>query len=196
MTNPEPTPPENPEDDRGASLWGTLPLIALTAVLYVGAYVAYRSFRTLGPANFPLWGLLFTLGFVGAIGAVVSWFFATDDHEPAPGSPRESRVDTPSPSSDPRADFGRPIPSLTPHPPPTPTATVVGGTAAVAVETPAPWDEDALPPVAARGPRPVLTTPEDPGDIRRALEEIAEIQRELSVRRPVPVGPRESPARA
>jgi len=165
-------------------------------VLFAASYLIYLSHPRLGPANFPLWGLLLTLGFVAGIGSVASWFFATDEAEPAPSSPAEAVAEDASPARSSRNDFGRPIPDLAPRTgadgPSSGVgrAVVAGGTAAE------PWDEDSLPPAATHGPRPVLTTPDDPGEIGRALEEIEEIQRQLATRpSPSPVR-REAPARA
>ncbi|MGA9839710.1 MAG: hypothetical protein WBF81_00840 [Thermoplasmata archaeon] len=181
-----------PVEDPRTALIRTLPLAVLTVVLFVGGYVAYRVAPLLGPANFPLFGLLFTLGFVAAVGTVLSWFFATD--EPQPSGEVETARPAPSTDATPlsRAEFGRPPPEVVPPKVAAPISVdpVIPSVAA------APWDEDVLPPVTPRGPRPVLTTPNDPGDIGRALEEIAEIQRELASRRPSPAPRADSAARA
>ncbi|MGC2360065.1 MAG: hypothetical protein WA691_07165 [Thermoplasmata archaeon] len=188
--NPSAQPAADP--DPVSPLVGTLPLIGLTAALLGGAYLIHLGFPRLGPSNFPLWGLLLTLGFVAAFGAVVSFFFATDETESSvPSAEAESPKGRTS-----RSDFGRPIPDLTPKTPPSPLTSGTGLAAAAGGAPPAPWDEDVLPPVPARGPRPVLTTPDDPGDIGRALEEIADIQRELSARRASALATGEAPARA
>ena len=135
-----------------------------------------------GPAHFPLWGLLLTLGLVAAVGASVSWFFATDDDTPEsrpttrPKRAAGSRRTAPS-------DFGRPAPELAAS-----GASGAGSAGPAATVAPEPWNEDVLPPATAHGPRPVWTTPDDPGEIARALEEIAEIQRQLTAR------PRSRPA--
>ncbi len=200
MTASSESEPPGPSTGRRSSFFGTLPLIVLTGILFAGAYLVYLRASRLGPGNFPLWGLLITLGFVAAIGAVVSWFFATDvDGVSSKG------IETPSGDArgaghGPRNDLGRPVPDLGARPAAPGPSSGLGRAVAVAdpsaARHPEPWDEDALPPVAARGPRPVLTTLDDPGDIGRALEEIADIQRELSTRRVTPVAASESPTRA
>ncbi|MCI4339395.1 MAG: hypothetical protein L3J68_03580 [Thermoplasmata archaeon] len=175
----------------------TLPLLVLTFALFLGSYLVYLEAPHLGPVNFPLWGLMLTLGFVAAIGSVVSWFFATDDR----GSTVEEEEPTSSDAAPdpplPRKAFGRPAPELVPPIAPLGPSSGLGHAAAVAGTKPAaPWDEDALPPVSARGPRPVLTTLDDPGEIGRALEEIADIQRQLTTRPSPAAGRTEAPARA
>jgi hypothetical protein len=197
MTKPEADSSTDPEPEPKSGLVGTLPLLALTFLLFLGAYLVYLGAPHLGPINFPLWGLLLVLGFVAAIGSVVSWFFATDD--------RPARVRDPAPAAHEaaperhasREDFGRPAPALAPRNAPAVAPSGLGRAAAVAGTTAAaPWDEDALPPVSARGPRPVLTTPDDPGEIGRALEEIADIQRQLATRPPPTATRAEASARA
>lgn len=195
MTPPTEVSDDPPAADPRSPLVGTLPLIMLTGALFVGSYLTYLEYSRLGPDNFPLWGLLMTLGFVAAIGSVVSWFFATDQPPAASrATGREPAPATVSPQGS-RTEWGRPVPDG--------AAARGGGGAGVEAAptgaggaTPPPWDEDVLPPVTARGPRPVLTTPDDPGEIGRALAEIAEIQRQLSARRP-PAGTKgEAPTRA
>jgi hypothetical protein len=167
-----------------------LPLVVLTGALFAASIVTYLDYRAAGPGYFPLYGLFLTLGFVSAIGSVISWFFATDEPELAPGSefpryPRESPTATTT-----RTDLGRPAPEVSSARSAAPSPRGLSATAAAPDGTAEPWDEDALPPAAPRGPRPILTTPDDPGDIQRALEEIAEIQRELASRpTPPPAGP-------
>ncbi len=145
--------------------------MALTALLFLSAFVLLAVEPRMSVGRFPLWSLLFTLGIVAAIGTTISWFYASDDleSEPAESAP------APTPAAR-RADFGRPLPEV--------GAGGSSGRSAPVTATPstAPWDEDVLPPVVPRGPRPVLTTLDDPGEIGRALEEIAEIQRQLAAR--------------
>ncbi len=172
-------------DEDLSALRATLPLLALTGLLIVAAAVIYLYRPRFGPDDFPIWGLFLTLGFVAAIGSVVSWFWAVDDRETAAVASTNA-YRAPSPS---REEFGRPTPDFASR---GKVARPSGGPdRAGASPSPAlanPWDEDVLPPVAAHGPRPVWTTPDDPGDIARALEEIAEIQRQLTTR------PRSRPA--
>jgi hypothetical protein len=190
---PDPTVSET---DPESALRGTLPLILLTAALFVGSYAVYALYPDRGPYNFPLWGLLLTLAFVAAIGAVVSWFFAVDDTEAVAKEARATTTPTPSSTEGSRSDFGRPVPEVSAR---RPSATAPAGNARPATParpSVAPWDEDAIPPLATRGPRPVLTTPDDPGDIARALEEIEEIQRQLAIRPTGTASSAEASARA
>ena len=153
-------------------LWGTLPLLTVTVLLFVGAFVLLFMEPRAGAGRFPLWSLLFTLGIVAAIGSTISWFYAEDEAEPESIASGVAPVPTPR-----RSDFGRPLPEVGGRPAP-------GRPVPAGARDTAPWDEDVLPPVVAHGPRPVLTTLDDPGEIGRALEEIAEIQRQLATRRP------------
>lgn len=195
MTKPTESDPNGRATDPQNALLGTLPLIVLTGALFVTSYLVFASYPSLGPGNFPLWGLLLTLGFVAGIGAVVSGFYATGDAE----SPQGSSVATPPAAGAllrARADLGRPAPDLSrtaDYPGP---LTGVEVPAALGAATPQPWDEDSLPPVGVHGPRPVLTTLDDPGEIGRALAEIEEIQRQLVTRPPPSVVTRETATRA
>jgi hypothetical protein len=178
------------EDNGDDSVRGSLPLLVLTGLLFTGAAVLRWLYPRLGPYSFPLWGLLLTLGFVAAIGSIVSLFFAEED---------ERRLDAPERTTGPvaadspseRDGFGRPSPDLAISPPSAPPASV-----AERADATKPWDEDVLPPAPVRGPRPVLTTLDDPGDIARALEEIAEIQRQLASRPVAAPNANKAPARA
>lgn len=179
---------------RDSTLAGTLPLIVLTSIFFAGSWLAYVWFPRVGPARFPLWGLLVILGFMAAIGAVVSWFFATDEGEVSTGSADGKAFFPPQPGSTTQGDFGRPAPG----PITTPTRSEATGGAGPITGAPEgnlePWDEDVLPPAAVHGPRPVLTTLDDPGSVGRALEEIADIQRQLLARRMATDGPSEPSA--
>jgi hypothetical protein len=176
------TPPEKALDERRSTLYGTLPLALLTGALFLGAFVAYREYSSIGPGIFPLWGLLVVLGFVASIGTVLSWFFATDEPVPAGRTPSAAAVQPVNPPVPSRADFGRPPPDVrAPRGRAGPVGVVAGVQPPVSPAA-EPWDEDVLPPPIVRGPRPILTTPEDPGDIAHALEELEDIQRELTTR--------------
>lgn len=171
--------------ERRATVVGTLPLGILTGALFLASYVVYEEYPNIGPGNYPLWGLFLTLGFVAAIGTVVSWFFAADEPKDSVSAPEKERAEPADDSKYTRAEFGRPAPEVAPSrssPAPSGSPALAIAPAAASV---APWDEDVLPPPVVRGPRPVLTTPYDPGDIGRALEEIEDIQRELASRRPM-----------
>lgn len=166
-------------------LRGSLPLLILTSLLFLGAFVLLAVEPRMGAGRFPLWSLLFTLGIVAAIGTTISWFYASEQEEadagpPVPAAPFAAR----------RTDFGRPSPEVGARPNPIRTVRAIGA------EKTAPWDEDVLPPVVPRGPRPVLTTLDDPGEIGRALEEIAEIQRQLAARPATGAGGTTASARA
>ncbi|MGA8541928.1 MAG: hypothetical protein WB947_00060 [Thermoplasmata archaeon] len=195
--NPATSPaPDRPTTDLRSALYATLPLVALTLVLFVTSYLIYLSYPGVGADHFPLWGLLITLGFIAAIGATVSGFFAVGPNELASPSERGAPA---GPSSGPRrarVEFGRPVPEVSRNLAASVPTSGAATTTATAQASAEPWNEDLLPPVAPRGPRPVLTTLEDPGDIARALEEIADIQRQLSARRPPPTAHSETPARA
>ena len=162
-----------------------MPLLVLTALLFLGAFVLLAVEPRMGAGRFPLWSLLFTLGIVAAIGTTVSWFYASDagETEPAASVPAAPPVVR-------RLDFGRPSPEVGTRS--NPTRPVRAANA----EKTAPWDEDVLPPVVPRGPRPVLTTLDDPGEIGRALEEIADIQRQLAARPPASAAGATASARA
>jgi hypothetical protein len=192
MNPPARPAPDVEPDDPVSAFVGTLPLIGLTAALFAGAYLIHLEYPRLGPGNFPLWGLLLTLGFVAAIGAAISWLFATDETDSTEAS---TEAESPRGRAS-RSELGRPLPDLAPPASPSPPSSGVGRAVAGGGAAPPPWDEDVLPPVVARGPRPVLTTLDDPGDIGRALEEIADIQRELSARRASALSTSETPARA
>ena len=189
-------PPDDPATGPRSQIAGALPLIVLTAVLFVASYLTYLSYPRVGPDHFPLWGLLMTLGFVAAIGAVVSGFFATDGPVPARVPRDRGSVARPPGATDSRTDFGRPAPLAATS---SNSAGPSAGPARPAATAPSqvePWNEDALPPAPARGPRPLLTTLDDPGQIGRALQEIADIQRELAARQRTVRKPTEAPARA
>jgi len=181
--------------DQALSIRPSLPLLLVTTLLLVGAAVIHSMSPWFGPPNFPLWGLLLVLGIVAAIGTIVSLFFATDD-EPEHGpevTPGDAGSKAIASSRGAGEGFGRPLPDSVVRP----NASSASSSTVAAIGKPAdPWDEDLLPRVPARGPRPVLTTLEDPGDIGRALEEIAEIQRQLAGRPASARNGADAPARA
>jgi hypothetical protein len=162
--------PESSGRRESAAFWGTLPLLSATMLLFLGAFAMFTFAPHAGAGRFPLWSLLFTLGIVAAIGSTFSWFYASDEPDDS-----ESPLDAALSPAGRRPDFGRPVPEVGPRP----SATVEGAVGASGTK---PWDEDVLPPAVAHGPRPILTTLDDPGEIGRALEEIAEIQRQLAAR--------------
>jgi hypothetical protein len=166
----------------GKAVRGTLPLLMITGALFFVSVVFFAYYRNVGPRDFPLWGLLLTLGFVSAIGSSVSVFFAAEDEEPE--STGEGSIPSTGESRSDRDEFGRPKPDLVDPGPGSPTVGPVTPRVPGRAAEVQPWSEDTLPPAVLRGPRPVLTTLDDPGDISRALEEIAEIQRQLVARAP------------
>ena len=174
----------------------TLPLIVLTSCLFVGSYLTYESYPKLGPDQFPLWGLLVTLGFIAAIGAVVSGFFAVDGPSVPDGVGNPARVDATSAARGSPAEFGRPVPERSARRLARGAVSRSSASTGASRAEPKVWDEATLPPVVARGPRPVLTTPDDPGEIGRALRRIGEIQRDLTRRRGTPTATVEPPTRA
>ncbi|MGI0071064.1 MAG: hypothetical protein ACRECT_03205 [Thermoplasmata archaeon] len=179
--------PERTEENESA-LEATLPLIVVAGGFFVISLWIRASDPRYGPAHFPIWSLLFLLGFIAALGAIVSLFFAAGD--------KAETEDQPAARPGARREFGRPMPDAVTERSVSESATPSAGFAVATSVTPEPWSEDALPPVSARGPRPILTTPDDPGDIGRRLEEIAEIQRDLMNRRATRPSASESPARA
>jgi hypothetical protein len=182
--------------DGDAALLGTFPLIFVTAVLFAASYITFLADPLLGPDRFPFWILLVALAVVASIGCVVSFFFATDEEREAAPTDVQGQPADSSPSAKGTREFGRPSPAIEAR---ATTSRSSGGPSAVAGRgrgSPAPWDEDVLPPLPARGPRPVLTTLDDPGDIGRALEEIADIQRQLAARPAARPAPADAPARA
>lgn len=191
------TDPESTELDRDRSIQETIPLLVMTALLFVGAAILRWQSPRLGPDNFPLWGLLLTLGVVAAIGSIVSLFFAAEDERDRGTLTQAPTTGAPLPAHPDRNGFGRPPPTSDPRP--GPAVLTTGGVSAPAPSDAGvtePWDEDVLPQVPARGPRPVLTTPDDPGEIGRALEEIEEIQRQLVSRTAPRAAAGDAPARA
>ncbi|MGI0129301.1 MAG: hypothetical protein ACREEC_04000 [Thermoplasmata archaeon] len=176
-----------------ASLVGTVPMIGLTVGLFAGSYITLREAPRLAADHFPLWALLLALGFVGAIGCVVSGFYAVDETVSAP--PRDAAGPAIS-ERDARDEFGRPVPDRAVRSSVEGSSNGLGPPAIGLTKPVEPWDEDSLPPPPARGPRPVLTTLDDPGDIGRALEEISAIQRELDIRREKPGAATQGSARA
>ena len=169
--------------------------LAATA-LFIGGYAVWRFNPSVGPGSFPLWDLLVILGFVSAIGGVVSWFYAVGDGgpvdiEPAPpadldprpleAKPRPRAAPTPIP---PRSDLGRPRPEASPGRRPTGPASGFSAALATTPQHAPPWDEpeDDLesPPV------PLPTPPIEPiprTEVEQMLRELDGIERDASRRR-------------
>jgi hypothetical protein len=179
---------------RGRALTGTLPLILLTGALFVAAIVSYYKLGDVGPAGYPLWGLLITLGFIGSIGVTFSAYYAAGEAEAVEDELGEEPSSVPEPlSATSSPDFGRPRPEVVRHGP-APAASPVP-VAATARPARPPWDEEDLPPPIAHPAPPSLSAPLDPSEIERALAEIAEIQADLEGRRDAPPPSRPSAAR-
>lgn len=88
---------------RSAAFWGlreSVPLLITSAGLFLAGFVCYWFSVRVGPSAFSLWALLIVLGFVAAIGASVSWFFA-DEEARMPSEPEVSRE-----------EMGRPRPEV------------------------------------------------------------------------------------
>jgi len=163
---------------------GALPLIGLTGILFAAALALFALAPAWGPNHLPLYELHLGLAIVAANGSTVSWFYGSDEAEAPPAQSR------PRPAT--AQELGRPAPEVRSIGPGPDRA----ASQPRAVARAKPWDEDPLPPAVAHGPRPVLTTPDDPGEIGRALEEIAEIQRQLVTRSRTDGPAPESPARS
>jgi hypothetical protein len=159
----------NPPGAGPSSEWhalrASLPLIVVGVGLFAGSAVTEVMDPSAGPGGFPLWGLLMTLGFIAAIGATVSWFFANGGPAPTTSSPAEVEV----------RELGRPAPEVR--------------RAVPEVSAPV-WDESVLPASAAPASLPPRKVPVAPAqdEVEKALDEIAEIEAELGI--PTPVSPR------
>jgi hypothetical protein len=110
----------------------SLPLFILAAVFFVAGVVlrfAYPTYALYGPGAFTFWALLLALGFICAIGGVVSWTLAGEvlpmaEETPTPSpTPAYLPIEFPEPTVPPeppapvrpghvRADFGRPAPDI------------------------------------------------------------------------------------
>lgn len=103
----------------------SVPLFAVAGVFFVAGVLVLHFDPHYGPGVFTLWALLIALGFVSAIGGVVSWLL-TAEPPPAGASPRTERVTPPARVTPPvpptrrempppaprrnRGEFGRPEP--------------------------------------------------------------------------------------
>jgi hypothetical protein len=138
----------------------SLPLLVVSAGLFVGSVAVDLVAPDAGPGGFPLWGLLLTLGFTAAIGTTLSWFFAVGPEVGSAPAPGASTVPL---------DLGRPAPDVRRAEPATPTPE---------------WDEGPASDVPAALGTGVGTAPRSgaPDDVERALDEIAQIEEELEGR--------------
>jgi len=170
-------PTKDPGDDRGElssrplgeGLRESVPLLVTSIVLLAAAVLAGARGIVVGSTKYPLAGLLATLGFVAAIGSVLSWFFAEgstgrpESHE-ASGQ-RPLRVDVP------RTE-GRPRPNVKVSP-------VTGSDNPR--PAPAPWDEGPVDLTASRPYSGSSYTGQTESQL--ALQEINGIQDEVASRR-------------
>jgi len=188
----EPAPA--PAPSRWAGFAPSSPLFLAATALFIGGYAVWRFNPTVGPGSFPLWDLLVVLGFVSAIGGVVSWFFASGD-----GSVAEGERPVPSPSA--RYPPAKPRPRI----PATPVAATEYGRPRPDVRlrsrspghasgspgplTTAPFrdpmeersDEEEGPP----GPLPTpAAAPSPRPEVEEMLQELDGIERDASPRRP------------
>jgi hypothetical protein len=161
-----------------AAFRASLPLFVVTVGLFTGSAVVFHIARTAGPGGFPLWGLLMTLGFVAAIGATVSWFFAKGAADAPAADPSEETE-----TFDTATGSGRPAPDVL---------------RASEVAVPEAWDESTIP--VRRVPRPsvraVAPAPVASDDVERALDEIAQIEDELEGRGRSTVGRSPAPTQS
>lgn len=194
LYNAEPT--REPAPSPWAGFAPSSPLFLAATALFIGGYAVWRFDPTVGPGSFPLWDLLVVLGFVSAIGGVVSWFYAVGDGEPAvaerptsvevesrPVAPR-LRARPPAPTVAPRAELGRPRPDVSG--PRRASGPASGFSAALATTPPdaPPWegDDDEL----DRAPVPLPTPPVEPiprTEVEQMLRELDGIERDASRRR-------------
>lgn len=158
MRDPEDRREDPSSEPLGKGFWESFPLLATSAVLFVAGAVSWARGIVIGSVRFPLVALLVALGFMAAIGAVLSWFFAegpTQLVEPrAPEKPISRPADT-------EERPGRPPPLV--------------------VAAPAPWDEG---PVERPTPRPLTHSAKlARADLQQALQELDGLQQELTTRR-------------
>jgi hypothetical protein len=183
----------------------TLPLLLASATLFVAGFACWKVGIDAGPPRFPLWALLLLLGFVAAIGSVLSWLLAgsstgSAESRPVPLDLRNDATDEPG-------EFGRPAPDVrrpsSPHesayaarapwdegpvdeerslPRPTPTRTSAATAAPVSTATVGPKTPG---PTAPPGPPPnypklrIRSTAET----ESAIRELEGIQQEIVPRR-------------
>jgi hypothetical protein len=159
------------EDPREALL-GTLPLLILVAFLFAAAYFIFLLNPALGTRDFPLWSLFVVLGAITSVGALVSWFYSEDRPDDGTAAERAASRPPPAAPANGREDFGRPVPE------------VVRPVAAPVVPGNEPWNEDTIPAVSPPAAPTTMVATASSSDVERALEEIAQIQRDLASRRP------------
>lgn len=135
----------------------SVPLLLTSVALFVAGGVAGALRVEVGPGGFPLVGILVALGFVAAIGSVLSWFFAGD---PARVLVAEATVTGPRGRTDGQRAGGHPPPRVRTDPtPPVKRA---------AVEPP-PWDEGPIPEPAFRRPREVPSVDDIEVQLRKTV---------------------------
>ena len=179
-------PPETPLD----SLAESAPLFVISGALFVAGFLFWRDGSTAGPTFFPIWNLLIALGFIAAIGGLISWLFAM----PAGAAPGERASPSGSAEED-RDDFGRPRPEVRRRSPvPTPTGGLATAMSSYGMPPRAIWSEDDLPvlPPAPLPRAPARAAPATPSPPRLAtgndgvnlmLAELDDIERAVAPRR-------------
>lgn len=188
----------DPGSEDAPALWtgfvASSPLLSSAAVLFVAGYLVWRSYPSFGPGAFPLWDLLLVLGFVAGIGAVLSWFYATDDTPHVAPRPRRAapprRIPEgarPVPATFARGDLGRPRPEIASRsaprrPPATRKITPVTRPRA----SPPPWqesedDEEVATPSMILPPGPAAARSSAEADA--ALDELDGIEQDIARRR-------------
>jgi len=189
-------PPEKAPVSRWNGFAPSSPLFLAATALFIGGYAVWRFNASVGPGSFPLWDLLVVLGFVSAIGGVLSWFFAVGNGErsdanalPAPEpvepEPPRARPRSSVPSAASRSDLGRPPPTVVA--PRRPASPASGFSAALAT-TPrhAPLYEE--PDEAFDSPPvPLPTPPVEPiprTEVEQMLRELDGIARDVGRRHP------------
>jgi hypothetical protein len=146
------------------------PLILGSAALFVAGVVSWWVGVRVGPPRFPLWALLVVLGFVMAIGAVLSWFLSEGESVPVPDDGQAAAL--PPDSSRRDGELGRPVPDVrrTGH---RPTLSSVAP----------PWDEGEIEAPHPKPSGPPLPRPWSDADAEVAFQELEGIQREIASRR-------------
>jgi hypothetical protein len=174
MRDAEPTTRATSPESLTEGFRESLPLLVASILLFATGIVSWIRGIYVGPNQYPLAEVLIALGFVAAIGAVLSWFFAgASFQEPRPSGTAKTEGGTVAPTE----PEGRPRPHVSVEPTPLPLP--------VAAETP-PWDE---------GPKTAPEAQTDPmaalahhPEAQMTLAELDQIEAEVSARRVRPLG--------
>lgn len=169
MRDTEDTVPAAEPESLTEGLRESVPLLITSLVLFVAGYLAATSGAVMGSSRIPLYLPLVLLGFVAAIGSVLSWFFAGRTYrrktevEVQGNRSLTHRVD---------AEDGRPRPTVRRETLPEPQP---------AEPEPAPWDEG--PASSLLLPSSRLSSRSLPLDAGEAIRELEGIQRDMVSRR-------------